>query len=172
MNHLQHLQHKIVSLATAQTICNSWKEDGKKVVFTNGCFDILHKGHVSYLAQAADKGDFLVVGLNSDASVRRQGKGEERPINQENARSFVLAGLSFVDLVIVFDEDIPLNLIQVLQPSILVKGADYDPQEMDELSKKYIVGSKEVKQNDGEVVTISLEEGFSTTRIVNRLKGL
>ena len=171
MNHLQHLQHKIVSLATAQTICNSWKEDAKKVVFTNGCFDILHKGHVSYLAQAADQGDFLVVGLNSDASVRRQGKGEERQINEEDDRSFVLAGLSFVDLVIVFDEDTPLNLIHVLEPSILVKGADYDPQEMDELSKKYIVGSKEVKQSGGEVVTISLEEGFSTTRVVNRLKG-
>lgn len=170
MNQLQKLQHKIVSLATAKTICNTWKEEGKSVVFTNGCFDILHKGHVSYLAQAAATGDCLVVGLNSDASVKRQGKGEERPINDEDARAFVLAGLSFVDLIVIFDEDTPLQLIKELSPSVLVKGADYDANEEDETAKTYIVGSKEVKQNQGTVTTIPLEQGYSTTNIVNRMK--
>lgn len=170
MNHWEKLQHKIVSSVTAKTICSSWLEDDKEVVFTNGCFDLLHKGHVSYLAQAADEGHFLVVGLNSDASVKRQGKGEERPINDEQARAAVLAGLSFVHLVVIFDEDTPLNLIKELTPSVLVKGADYDANETDETAKTYIVGSKEVKENQGRVVTIPLEEGFSTTNIVNRMK--
>lgn len=143
---------------------------GKKLVFTNGCFDILHRGHVEYLAKAAEQGDFLLVGLNSDASVKQQGKGEDRPVNNEETRGTLLAALMFVDAVIVFDGDTPYDLIKEVQPDVLVKGSDYDANETDEKSKKYIVGSDIVKKRRGEVVTIPLTEGFSTTGLIDKLK--
>jgi rfaE bifunctional protein nucleotidyltransferase chain/domain len=140
------------------------------IVFTNGCFDILHKGHVTYLAKAADLGNRLIVGINSDASVRNQGKGEERPINPEDARQTLLASLTFVDLVILFEGDTPEALIQALVPDILVKGADYDPSERDKNARKYIVGSDIVRAHGGQVAVIDLEEGFSTTGIIKKLR--
>ena len=142
----------------------------KKIVFTNGCFDILHKGHVVYLAQAANLGDVLVVGINSDASVRNQGKGEERPINKIEARATVLAALSFVDYVIEFDSDTPLRLIETIKPDVLVKGGDYDPNEENPTSKKYIVGRDIVLAKNGAVKTINLVQGFSTTSLINKMK--
>jgi rfaE bifunctional protein nucleotidyltransferase chain/domain len=170
MNLWDKLQLKVVSKELAKTLISAWKEAGENVVFTNGCFDILHRGHITYLAKAASCGDRLIIGLNTDASVKRQGKGEERPINDETSRALVLAGLESVDLIVLFDDDTPLTIINELKPTILVKGADYDAAESDPNAKKYIVGSKEVKELGGEVFTIELEEGFSTTRIVERLK--
>jgi rfaE bifunctional protein nucleotidyltransferase chain/domain len=164
------VKHKMVTQEEANAIVTSWKDDEKKVVFTNGCFDILHRGHVTYLAKAATLGSYLVVGLNSDESVKRQNKSPERPINDEDSRALVIASLEFVDLVVIFKNDTPLDLIKLLKPSILVKGADYDADEKDENSKKYIVGSKEVKAEGGEVKTIELEEGFSTTGLIEKMR--
>lgn len=170
MNHLQILVDKIVSEKELLERLANLREQGKKVVFTNGCFDILHKGHVTYLAKAADLGDILVVGLNSDASVRRQGKGDDRPINDFDARALVIASLNFVDFVMLFDEDTPLSLIESVRPEVLVKGGDYDPLEEDKSAKKYIVGREVVLGGGGLVKTINLVDGFSTTSILNKLK--
>lgn len=170
MSRLADVIAKVQDLETAQLTVQRWKEMGEKVVFTNGCFDILHQGHVTYLAQSADLGTRLVVGLNTDASVKRQGKGEERPVNPESARTLVMASLEFVDLVVLFDGDTPLNEIVALQPSVLVKGADYDALETDPAKKTYIVGSKEVREMGGEIHTIDLVAGFSTTNIIRKLK--
>lgn len=170
MSRLKFLKDKIVDANQARLIVNSWQVLTGKVVFTNGCFDILHKGHVTYLAKAADFGNKLVVGINTDASVRRQGKGPERPVNDEEARAVVLASLGFVDLVVLFDGDTPQELIEMLAPDVLVKGADYDPEETDPNSKKYIVGSDFTRRNGGEVRVVDLETGFSTTSIVSKLK--
>lgn len=171
MSKIDFLRSRIVTLKEAQRKIGIWRLKDETIVFTNGCFDILHKGHVTYLAKAADLGNRLVVGINSDASVRRQGKGEERPINPEEARQTLLAALTFVDLVVLFDGDTPEELIQLLIPDVLVKGADYDPNETDKNSKKYIVGSDFVHSHGGKVAVIELEAGFSTTGIVKKLKG-
>lgn len=170
MSRLADVIAKVQDLATARLTVQRWKEMGEKVVFTNGCFDILHQGHVTYLAQSADLGTRLVVGLNTDRSVKRQGKGEERPVNPESARALVMASLAFVDLVVLFDGDTPLNEIATLEPSVLVKGADYDANETDPSKKTYIVGSKEVRAAGGEVRTIALVDGFSTTNIIRKLR--
>ncbi len=134
--------------------------EGKRIVFTNGVFDILHRGHVEYLAEAKKLGDILVVGLNSDSSVRRI-KGERKPIVQEEDRASILAGLAAVDYVCLFDEDTPAALIDALLPDILVKGGDYAPAE--------IVGRETVEQNGGRVVTIPLTPSQSTTGIIERI---
>ncbi len=128
------------------------------VVFTNGVFDILHRGHVAYLASARAEGGALVVGLNTDASVRRLGKGEGRPLNPEADRAFVLAGLESVDAVVLFDEDTPLALITALEPDVLAKGADYQLHE--------IVGADVVTARGGRVVRVPLVEGLSTTELI------
>lgn len=167
---LENLKRKIVSLEEAKSLVESWKSQGLKVVFTNGCFDILHQGHVVYLNKAADMGDRLVVALNTDASVKKQNKGEERPINPEDARLLVLAGLACVDAVLLFEEETPLSLIETLLPDVLVKGADYDPNEVDASKKTYIVGSDVVRKQGGETRVVDLEAGFSTTAIVRKLK--
>lgn len=169
-NRTDFLGAKIVTLHEAKQQVEIWKLASHKVVFTNGCFDILHKGHVSYLARTAEHGNRLIVGLNSDASVKRQEKGENRPINDEAARATVLAALSCVDLIVLFDQDTPIELIRELEPNVLAKGADYDPLETDSHSKKHIVGSDIVRANGGEVVAIPLVDGFSTTAIVERLQ--
>lgn len=132
------------------------------VVFTNGVFDLLHPGHVTLLENARAEGAALVVGLNTDASVRRLGKGAERPIVGEAARARVLAGLAAVDCVVLFDEDTPLRLIEALEPDVLVKGADY--------TRDRIVGADEVERRGGRVVRVPLEPGFSTTSLVERLR--
>ncbi len=134
--------------------------EGKTLVFTNGCFDILHRGHVEYLSKASDMGDVLVVGLNTDASVKRL-KGESRPINDEQARALILASLGFVDAVVLFDEDTPYELIKAIRPDVLVKGADYKPEE--------IVGYDIVTSYGGKVETVPLVEGYSTTSIISNL---
>ncbi|MBR6333000.1 MAG: D-glycero-beta-D-manno-heptose 1-phosphate adenylyltransferase [Bacteroidales bacterium] len=133
----------------------------QKIVFTNGCFDVLHYGHVHYLAQARQLGDLLVVGLNSDASVRRL-KGESRPVNPEQARAFVLAALEMVDYVCLFEEDTPYELIAAVKPDVLVKGGDY--------AVDNIVGSDIVKGRNGEVVVLPFVEGFSSSSIIEKLK--
>jgi D-beta-D-heptose 7-phosphate kinase/D-beta-D-heptose 1-phosphate adenosyltransferase len=140
---------------------NDFKRHGQKIVFTNGCFDVLHFGHVHYLLQAKKLGDILVIGLNSDDSVRRL-KGPTRPINGENERAFVLAALVCVDYVTLFEEDTPEELIKVVRPDVLVKGGDY--------TLDNIVGADFVTQNGGIVTTIPFVEGFSSTRIIEKLK--
>ena len=170
MSRLTFLQNKIIELDDAKRMLAMWRMKGDKIVFTNGCFDILHKGHVTYLAQAAQEGTRLVIGLNTDASVREQGKGEDRPINDQDARALVIAALSFVDLVMFFEEQTPINLIKELLPDVLVKGADYDPNETDPNSKKYIVGSDLIKSNGGKVIAIPLVDGYSTTSILAKGK--
>lgn len=143
------------------TTLNQWRFKDEKIVFTNGCFDILHRGHVEYLAKAAALGSKLIIGLNTNASVHRL-KGENRPINDETARAILLSSLIFTDIIVLFDEDTPLELIRFIQPDILVKGNDYKPEE--------IVGYDVLKAKGGEVVTIELTDGFSTTSILNQLK--
>ena len=170
MSHLYQLQKKRVSTNDFVEQISALKSQHKKIVFTNGCFDILHKGHVEYLSIAADKGDILVVGLNSDASVKRQGKGEDRPINNFDARSTIISALGFVNFVIEFDDDTPEKLINAIQPDVLVKGGDYDPKETDPNSKKYIVGRDVVLSKGGKVEVIDLVQGYSTTGILNKLK--
>jgi D-glycero-beta-D-manno-heptose 1-phosphate adenylyltransferase len=147
-----------------------WKKEGKKIVFTNGVFDIIHVGHVSYLEKAKSLGDVLIVGLNDDDSVRKLNKGPERPINHESARQIVLEALRAVDGVIIFKEETPLSLILSIQPDVLVKGGDYDPEQTDPAHKQYMVGSKEVKSWGGSVQVIEFVQGFSTTSVVNKLK--
>lgn len=133
----------------------------KKIVFTNGCFDILHLGHIDYLAKAAAQGDVLIVGLNTDESVHRI-KGGNRPIQDEISRAMILASLRFVDFVVFFGEDTPYELIKTIQPNVLVKGADYKPEE--------IVGYDIVKARKGKVVTIEYLEGYSTTAIEKKIR--
>ncbi|MDD3875005.1 MAG: D-glycero-beta-D-manno-heptose 1-phosphate adenylyltransferase [Bacteroidales bacterium] len=161
MSNTQIIQNKILSAACLKKEVRRWKSENKKIVFTNGCFDILHVGHVDYLSKAAELGNLLIIGLNSDSSVRRI-KGEKRPINEEQSRAFLLASLFFVDAVVVFEEDTPIELIKTIMPDILVKGNDYSEDE--------IVGSKEVKANGGKIVTFELVKGFSTTAIENKIK--
>lgn len=138
------------------------KKAGKKIVFTNGCFDILHKGHVDYLAKAADKGDVLVVGVNTDQSVKRLGKSPSRPIQDQDARAYLIAALASVSFVILFDEDTPKELIDAIVPDVLVKGSDYLPEN--------IVGYDTVVNNGGKVETIDFIEGYSTSAIEKRIK--
>jgi D-beta-D-heptose 7-phosphate kinase/D-beta-D-heptose 1-phosphate adenosyltransferase len=140
-----------------------WKFLGQKIAFTNGCFDILHKGHIASLGQAAKEADVLVVGLNSDASTKRL-KGEGRPVNDEHARATVLASLLFVDAVILFDEDTPLELIKKVMPDVIVKGGDYTIDQ--------IVGAKEVIAHGGRVVINPIVEGYSTTGILGKIASL
>ncbi|WP_027418055.1 adenylyltransferase/cytidyltransferase family protein [Crocinitomix catalasitica] len=170
MSQLQTLRNKILNLDQLLTSLKEVKEANKKVVFTNGCFDILHKGHVEYLAASADQGDVLVLAINSDRSVRQLGKGENRPINAFDARATLIAALGFVDYVIEFDADTPIDLIRAIKPDVLVKGGDYDPDQADSNAKNYIVGRDVVLVNSGEVRTINLVDGFSTTNLINKMK--
>ncbi len=159
MNNLEHIRHKIVP---ADFFTERGEElHQQRIVFTNGCFDILHCGHVTYLAQARQLGDMLVVGLNSDDSVRRL-KGPQRPVNPQDARALVLAALEMVDYVVLFEEDTPYNIIAKVQPDILVKGGDYQTDN--------IVGADIVRARGGQVLTIPFVEGFSTTSIIHNLK--
>ena len=155
------LLNKIQELPVLKTTVARWRGDGKKVVFTNVVFDLLHIGHVTYLAKAAELGDKLIIGLNSDSSVKRI-KGESRPINSQDNRAALLAALFFVDAVILFEEDTPLNLIVSLMPDILVKGADY--------AIENIAGAKEVIANGGKVKTINFVEGHSSSSIIQKIK--
>ncbi len=151
----------ILSIDLAKQLAKELKAQGKKIVFTNGCFDILHCGHTTYLSESKKLGDVLVLGLNSDESVRRL-KGESRPINNQLDRAAVLDSLKSIDYVVIFEEDTPYNLINAIIPDVLVKGGDYN--------KENIVGADIVENNGGSVVTINFVEGKSTTNIINKMK--
>lgn len=155
------LQNKILTLADLQRKIAQWRVLKKTIVFTNGCFDILHAGHIASLNEAATHGDYLVVGLNADSSVRGL-KGSNRPVNDENSRAQVMASLAMVDAVVIFPEPTPLELIKSIQPDVLVKGGDYKVEE--------IAGAKEVMDWGGQVVINPIIEGFSTTSIINKLQ--
>ena len=151
---------KIVNLSTASELVNTWKTDGEKIVFTNGCFDIVHLGHIDYLEKASLLGSKMVLGLNTDASVQRL-KSVSRPVIDQVSRSRLMAALEFIDLVIFFDNDTPLELIKTLMPDVLVKGND--------CQIKDIVGSKEVLENGGSVETVELVQGYSTSSIIDKI---
>jgi D-glycero-beta-D-manno-heptose 1-phosphate adenylyltransferase len=157
---LQHIENKILTPEKLTPLLHRWRFEEQKIVFTNGCFDVLHAGHIQYLAQARSLGNQLIVGLNSDASVRRL-KGKNRPINDEKTRSFVLAALEIVSAVVIFEEDTPLRLIETILPNILVKGGDYTVEN--------IVGAQAVIANGGEVKTLSFLEGYSTTNVEQKI---
>ncbi len=161
MRFIEGIAKKIMTVAEAKAQIYAWKVAGKTFAFTNGCFDILHPGHLYSLAETAKEADYLIVGLNSDASVKRL-KGPDRPINSTESRAIVLANLVLVDAVIVFEEDTPLELISTLLPDVLVKGGDY--------SIDTIVGAKEVIANGGKVIINPIVEGFSTTNIIEKIK--
>jgi rfaE bifunctional protein nucleotidyltransferase chain/domain len=156
------IEKKIMTVEQAKLMMAALKVTGKKVSFTNGCFDILHPGHLFSLKQAAAEADFLIVGLNSDASVRKL-KGPTRPINNTESRAIVLANLILVDAVVVFDEETPLELIKALLPDVMVKGGDYTIEQ--------VVGGKEVIANGGKVIINPIVEGFSTTSLIDKMKG-
>jgi len=164
MKRLEIIRRKIFTYTDAEysRMLTIWRFQGKKIVFTNGCFDILHLGHIDYLAAASELGDLLIIGLNTDQSVSKI-KGSNRPLQDEISRAFVLASLGFVDVVVLFGEDTPYNLIKTTQPDILVKGADYKPED--------IVGYDIVKNKGGEIVTIEFLEGYSTTAIEKKILG-
>ena len=161
MSFHNQLKEKIVSQDQALKELKAWREKNKKIVFTNGCFDIIHPGHIDYLSQARDLGDILVLGLNTDQSVRRLNKGSNRPINDERTRAYVLAGLASVDLIVFFDEETPYNLIKLLQPNVLVKGKDYEVEK--------IIGFDILKENGGEVITIPFIDGYSTSSLIKKI---
>jgi D-glycero-beta-D-manno-heptose 1-phosphate adenylyltransferase len=160
MSRLDHLKSKIYTLETIEKQLNIWRFQQKKIVFTNGCFDLLHFGHVDYLSEAADLGDVLILGLNSDESVRML-KGPRRPVNSQDTRAFMLASLSFVTGVIVFEEQTPIKLINYIKPDVLVKGGDYKPEEM--------IGYDVVTSYGGLVKTIELIPGYSTSNILQKI---
>lgn len=163
ISYQQILLNKILSRHAVEQRANIWRMFNQKIVFTNGCFDILHQGHVEYLSKAKDLGNKLIIGLNTDASVKRQNKSPERPINKEQSRAFILAALGIVDAVVLFDEDTPYDLIKAIQPDVLVKGADWKVED--------IVGYDIVKARGGEVKAIEFTEGFSTTAIIKKIAG-
>ncbi len=157
-----HTASKIKLLADALEGIGNWQAAGEKIVFTNGVFDLVHLGHIDYLEKARAKGDRLVLGLNTDASVRRLGKGSNRPVVAEAARARMVAAFQFVDAVILFDEDTPEALIEAVKPDILVKGDDYTVQT--------IVGADFVLSRGGRVETIALVKGYSTTALIQKIK--
>ena len=161
MKQEQDLQKKILPLSDLQKKIEEWKSEGKTIAFTNGCFDILHAGHIASLLQASKEGDKLVVALNADSSVRGL-KGDSRPVNKEDARAVVMAAMGMVDAVTVFSEPTPKELILAIKPDVLVKGGDYKVEE--------IAGAKEVIEWGGRVVINPIVEGFSTTSIIEKMK--
>ena len=140
-----------------------WKSQGLSVVFTNGCFDILHRGHVQYLYDAANLGDKLIVAVNSDNSVKQLNKGDNRPINTEQDRAFILAALEYVSAVTIFDDPTPLPLIEKVKPDVLVKGADYSPSQ--------VIGKDFLESYGGKLVLIPFVEGYSSSKIIQKITG-
>ena len=161
MNQVKRLQSKILSVTALENQLEKWRSENEKIVFTNGCFDLLHLGHVDYLAKARDLGDRLIVGLNSDASIKHI-KGPSRPINNEQSRAALLAGMTYVDAVVLFNEETPINLISEVMPAVLVKGGDYKIKE--------IVGHEVVLNNGGEVCSIDFVEGYSSSALIEKIK--
>jgi len=161
MSHLKTLNSKVYYLDTLTKQVKQWKMAGKKVVFTNGCFDIIHRGHIEVLARTADLGDKLIIGLNSDQSIQKI-KGEDRPVIDEQSRAILLAALSFVDAIVLFSEDTPLELISALLPNVLAKGGDYEIET--------IVGHEIVQKNGGKVKLVPFVDGFSSSTIIDKIK--
>jgi len=161
MSHLKTLNSKVYNLDALTNQVEQWKMAGKKVVFTNGCFDIIHRGHIEVLARTADLGDKLVIGLNSDQSIQKL-KGKDRPVIDEQSRAILLAALSFVDAIVLFSEDTPLKLISALLPDVLAKGGDYEIET--------IVGHEIVQKNGGKVKLVPFVDGFSSTIIIDKIK--
>ena len=163
MKKVDIIPNKIFTLPVLLRSVVRWRFLGKTISFTNGCFDILHAGHITSLSEAAKEGDILIVGLNTDASTKRL-KGDERPINNEDSRALILASLVIVDAVTLFEEDTPLELIKAVMPDVIVKGGDYTLEQM--------IGAKEVMENGGRVVINPILEGHSTTGIIGKIRQL
>lgn len=161
MTNLQNIKSKIYTLPELVEQSKIWRGKGEKIVFTNGCFDLIHLGHIEILARSSDFGDKLIIGVNSDLSIKKL-KGENRPIIEESSRIKQLSALEFVDAVVLFDEDTPLKLIETIKPDVITKGGDY--------TAKNIVGNEVVSQKNGEVIIIPLTQGYSTTSILNKIK--
>jgi rfaE bifunctional protein nucleotidyltransferase chain/domain len=161
MDNLEFIKSKVLDIERLNKQLSIWRFFRKKIVFTNGCFDLIHLGHIDYLSKAKNLGDVLLIGLNTDNSVRRL-KGEHRPVSDQNARAMILASIGFVDGVVFFDEDTPYNLIMNIKPDVLVKGSDYNLKE--------IVGANIVKGNGGEIKTIDFLHGYSTTQLIEKIK--
>ena len=160
MKEIEKIKNKITSLTTLQIKLREWEKKGNKIIFTNGCFDIIHQGHIDYLAKAKDLGDILIIGLNTDKSVSEI-KGKNRPIQDQKSRAVILASMQFVDSIVYFSDPTPYELIKAIQPDILVKGADYKPEE--------IVGYDIVKAKGGEIKTLKFLEGYSTSAIEKKI---
>ena len=158
---LNKLKAKIFNIKDLSEIINEWRLNGDKIVFTNGCFDLIHLGHLEILARSADLGDKLIVGINSDMSIKKI-KGNSRPIIEEDSRAKQLAAIEFIDAVILFNEDTPYDLINILKPDVLTKGGDY--------KKNDIVGNQLINKEHGKVVIIPLTQGYSTTSILEKIK--
>ena len=158
---LEILNSKILDKKRLLVKLTDWKEENKKIVFTNGCFDLIHLGHIEVIARSADLGDVLIIGVNTDNSIKRL-KGPNRPIVEEISRAKQLAALEFVDAVVFFDQDTPIDLIKMINPNIITKGGDYNTDQ--------VIGNDIVTQNDGEVVIIPLTQGYSTTSILEKIK--
>ncbi|MCF6169621.1 MAG: D-glycero-beta-D-manno-heptose 1-phosphate adenylyltransferase [Bacteroidales bacterium] len=163
MKKIEAVSNKIIDPYKLKSQLAIWRFQDKKIVFTNGVFDLLHLGHIDYLSKAKDAGDVLIIGMNTDDSARRLNKGKNRPITKQESRSMILASLFFVDAVVLFDEDTPYELIKQVLPDVLVKGSDYKTEN--------IVGYDIVQEKGGKVVTIDFLEGYSTTAIERRIKG-
>lgn len=161
MSYLKKINNKIFTIKKLKKEVDNWKKSGEKIVFTNGCFDIIHRGHIELLAHTADLGDKLIVGLNSDISIQKI-KGKSRPIIQQDSRAILLAALDFIDAIILFSEETPINLIKLLEPNILAKGGDY--------KINTIVGNEIVKKNGGKVILVPFVDGFSSTDIITKIK--
>ena len=162
MNHLEHIESKIWHMnQELEWQLAVWRFHENKIVFTNGCFDLLHLGHIDYLAKAAAEGTLMIVGMNSDESVQRI-KGDSRPIKDEKSRAMILAALGFVGAVVIFEEDTPEKLIEMIQPDILVKGKDYEVKD--------IVGADIVEKKGGQIITMDLVEGYSTSAIIDKIR--
>lgn len=160
MNQVKLLQAKISTKTELETQIKNWRHTDQKIVFTNGCFDLLHLGHIDYLAKARDLGDKLIIGLNTDASVQRL-KGPYRPVKDELSRAHILAAMQFVDAVIFFDEETPIDLITWVKPDVLVKGGDY--------TVEGIIGHEIVLENGGSVQTIEFVEGYSSSKLIDKI---
>lgn len=163
MSKLEAINNKILNSGNLENYLSVCRFKSKRIVFTNGVFDLLHLGHIDYLSKAKDLGDILIIGVNTDESAKRLGKGNNRPITDETSRSTIIASLGFVDAVVLFNEDTPYELIKTVQPDVLVKGADYKPDE--------IVGYDVVTAKGGRIETIEFLPGYSTTSIENKIKG-
>ena len=158
---LEILNSKILDKERLLVKLTDWKEENKKIVFTNGCFDLIHLGHIEVIARSADLGDILIIGVNTDNSIKRL-KGPNRPIVEEISRAKQLAALEFVDAVVFFDQDTPIDLIKMINPNLITKGGDYNSDQ--------VIGNDIVAQNNGEVVIIPLTQGYSTTSILEKIK--